>query len=137
MNTNYPMKHKLRKLRTDRGISQKQIASIFPTDVSNYNRKELGEVKITKQEWEKISNFLEVPIEDIYEADAEKKTSSVKYKNLNLGDGYLGVPYVEIMPSIIENLQDFINVLKRTNEELIKENQKLKDENSDLRAQKC
>lgn len=44
------VKEKLRKLRIDKGISQKEIAACLPTDVSNYNRKELGEVKITKQE---------------------------------------------------------------------------------------
>lgn len=126
------MKHKLRRLRTDKGISQKQIASIFPTDVSNYNRKELGEVKITKQEWEKISNFLNVPVEEIYEEDTEgklflKKRSSIKSDIINM-------QYNEMMPSVIENLQDFISTLKILNEELKKENQILKEENVILKS---
>ncbi|MGH1519383.1 helix-turn-helix transcriptional regulator [Chryseobacterium sp. JK1] len=127
------MKNKLRKLRTDKGISQKQIASILPTDVSNYNRKELGDVKITKQEWEKISVFLEVSVEEIFEADEEKKTPS-KHKSPILNDTFLGIKYLEIIPSIIENLQDFINILKKNNEELKMENQKLKDENTILKS---
>lgn len=126
------MKHKLRRLRTDKGISQKQIASIFPTDVSNYNRKELGEFKITKQEWEKISNFLNVPVEEIYEEDTEgklflKKRSSIKSDIINM-------QYNEMMPSVIENLQDFISTLKILNEELKKENQILKEENVILKS---
>jgi len=127
------MKNKLRKLRIDKGISQKQIASIIPTDVSNYNRKELGEVKITRQEWEKISLFLEVTVEEIYEPDVEKKLPP-KYKNSVQSDILVGVHYVEIMPSIIENLQDFIHILKKNNEELIRENTKLRDENTLLKS---
>lgn len=129
------IKEKLRKVRTDKGFSQKQIASILPTDVSNYNRKELGEVKITKQEWEKISEFLNVPLEEIYEADPEKK-SSVKYKSPVFNDSStaIGVQYVEIMPSIVENLQDLIQILKKDNENLKLEVQKLNNEINSLKS---
>ncbi len=128
------IKEKLRKIRTDKGFSQKQIAAILPTDVSNYNRKELGLVKINKQEWDKIAKFLEVPLDEIYEAEPEKKTS-VKYKNPIFNDSStgIGVQYVEIMPSIVENLQDLIQILKIDNENLRLENQKLKEENSLLK----
>ncbi len=120
------VKEKLRKLRIDKGISQKEIATCLPTDVSNYNRKELGEVKITKQEWEKISAFLAVPIEEIYEADSEKKTS-LKYKNPIFNDNSISVQYVEIMPSLVENLQQFITMLQEENAQLRKELSGLKN----------
>ncbi len=49
------IKEKLRKIRIDKGMSQKQLAAALPTDVSNYCRKESGDVRITKQEWEKFA----------------------------------------------------------------------------------
>ena len=73
-------------------------------------------------------------MDEIYEAEPEKKTS-VKYKNPIFNDSStgIGVQYVEIMPSIVENLQDLIQILKIDNENLRLENQKLKEENSLLK----
>ena len=110
------IKEKLRKIRTDKGISQKQIATALPTDVSNYNRKELGEVKITKAEWEKLSHFLEVPFDEIFEEEETK--AHIQYKKAIFNDQSVGVQYVEIMPSIVENLQDLIAILKHENQAL-------------------
>lgn len=120
------VKEKLRKIRIDKGISQKQIAAILPTDVSNYNRKEQGDVKMTKQEWEKIADFLKVPLEEIYEAESEKKPT-VKYENPTFNDSSIGVQYVEILPSVIQNLQDYIFSLKEENA-LLKEKLNSKEE---------
>lgn len=122
------VKDKLRKMRTEKGISQKEIANCLPTDVSNYNRKELGEVKITSQEWEKLAMFLQVPKEDIYEENAPKN-HSIRYKKPIFNDNStsIGVQYVEIMPSIVENLQELIAILKRDNEQLKEENHRLKE----------
>ena len=38
-------------------------------DVSNYNRREKGQAKISAEEWQKLSKILEVPLEDIFEAE--------------------------------------------------------------------
>ncbi|MDN3691437.1 helix-turn-helix transcriptional regulator [Chryseobacterium tructae] len=62
-------KVKLHTIRKQKGYSQQQVADIIPTEVSNYSRKENGYIKITKSEWEKIALFLNVPLEEIYEAD--------------------------------------------------------------------
>lgn len=62
-------KVKLLNIRKQKGYSQQQIADIIPTEVSNYSRKESGYIKITKSEWEKIALFLDVSMEEIYEAD--------------------------------------------------------------------
>jgi transcriptional regulator with XRE-family HTH domain len=53
-------KERLRLLRKKKGYTQQQIADIIATDVSNYSRKESGDVKIVRAEWEKIANFLYV-----------------------------------------------------------------------------
>jgi transcriptional regulator with XRE-family HTH domain len=60
-------KSKLIEARNNKGLSQKQIAERLCMDVSNYNRREKGLSKIAPSEWEKIANFLEVSVEDIYE----------------------------------------------------------------------
>ncbi|WP_336965442.1 helix-turn-helix transcriptional regulator [Chryseobacterium contaminans] len=62
-------KAKLRTIRKQKGYSQQQVADVIPTEVSNYSRKENGYIKITKNEWEKIARFFNVPVEEIYEAD--------------------------------------------------------------------
>lgn len=56
------VKEKLRKIRIEKGMSQKQLAAALPTDVSNYCRKESGDVQITQQEWEKFAQVLEVSL---------------------------------------------------------------------------
>lgn len=62
-------KAKLRTIRKQKGYSQQQVADVIPTEVSNYSRKENGYIKITKNEWEKIARFFNVPVEEIYEED--------------------------------------------------------------------
>lgn len=45
-------KQKLISARKKRGFSQEHIAKQLHMDVSNYNRREKGLVKITNTEWE-------------------------------------------------------------------------------------
>ncbi len=122
------VKEKLRTIRENKGITQKQIAASLPTDTSNYNRKELGEVKITKREWDVLAKFLEVSVEEIYE-EHQRKTSAVKFQKPTFNDNStnIGIQYVEIMPSLVENLQDLIAILKQENQNLTEENQLLKE----------
>lgn len=65
-------KEKLRSARKRKGYTQQQVADIIATDVSNYSRKESGDVKIFKDEWEKIAGFLEVSVDEIYEMEDGK-----------------------------------------------------------------
>lgn len=60
-------KNKLQETRIKKGLSQEQIADVLGMTQSNYSRKENGSSKISKQEWEKLSKTLEVPVEDIFE----------------------------------------------------------------------
>lgn len=60
-------KTKLAKARKRKGLTQQQMADKLFVDVSNYNRREKGEIRISGQEWEKLAQILDVPIEDIYE----------------------------------------------------------------------
>lgn len=62
-------KIKLNQLRQSKGISQEQMADKLAITASTYSRKESGQVRIRPEEWDKISKFLEVPVEEIYESD--------------------------------------------------------------------
>jgi transcriptional regulator with XRE-family HTH domain len=62
-------KTKLKETRENKGLSQKQIAEKLFMDVSNYNRREKGQAKISSNEWEKLASILEVPIEEIFESE--------------------------------------------------------------------
>ncbi|WP_343642329.1 helix-turn-helix transcriptional regulator [Chryseobacterium sp.] len=51
-------KNKLITTRKNKGYTQQHIANIIATDVSNYSRKESGDVRIYPEEWNKIAQFL-------------------------------------------------------------------------------
>lgn len=94
-------KVKLRLIRKQKGYSQQQVADVIPTEGSNYSRKENGYIKITKNEWEKIARFFNVPVEEIYEDDFFSK---------------------EELTQLItdEEVHNYINRLEKENKELKK-----------------
>ena len=51
------------------------MSKILSTDVSNYCRKESGDVKIFEDEWEKRAKALDVFVEDV----KEEKWAQVQY----------------------------------------------------------
>ncbi|MDH6254039.1 transcriptional regulator with XRE-family HTH domain [Chryseobacterium sp. H1D6B] len=118
-------KEKLRVVRKKKGYTQQQIADILATDVSNYSRKEGGDVKIIREEWDKIAKFLDVPLEEIYEE--EEATMVINNSNATFNDSPgSGAGYNtfnnEFGISLIKNLQEYINLLK---EEVSRLNEKL------------
>ena len=111
------VKEKLRKIRIEKGMSQKQLAAALPTDVSNYCRKESGDVRITKQEWEKFAQVLEVSFDEIFEEDTP--AISINYENSTIAENSGNFStYHNIPESIIKNLEDFIKHLKEENQQL-------------------
>lgn len=63
------IKQKLIEARKRKNLSQESIANALHIDVSNYNRREKGEIKITTEQWQKLSKVLETPLEELYEAE--------------------------------------------------------------------
>lgn len=105
-------KEKLRLIRKEKGATQQQIANVIATDVSNYCRKERGEVKIIKEEWQKIARFLNVTLEDIFEEEININipvNNKPHDQKIDKENTYL---------SIINNLQDYIAILKEEIERL-------------------
>ncbi|MDF2551639.1 MAG: transcriptional regulator [Chryseobacterium sp.] len=122
------IQEKLKNLRKQKGLSQEKMAKILSTDTSNYSRKERGETRIHDEEWQKIANALDVPVEDIKE---ENSSGIVHNDNSTFNDnsGNYYNQNFNIPNSIVENLQDYISLLK-------KEIENLKEENAALKAQK-
>ncbi|BAP33315.1 regulatory protein [Chryseobacterium sp. StRB126] len=119
-------KEKLRVIRKQKGYTQQQVADYIATDVSNYSRKESGDVRIVKDEWDKLARFLEVPVEDIYEE--EEAAIVVNYDHPVFNDKSISAGaitnqnnYDNIPGAVIENLQGYITLLKEENERLKEE----------------
>ncbi|MGI9583251.1 helix-turn-helix domain-containing protein [Chryseobacterium sp. RRHN12] len=120
---------KLRTLRKQKGYTQQQIADLLATDVSNYSRKENGDVKIFDDEWEKLAKALDVPVEDI----REEKAATV-IQNLTFNDSSSNTSnqsgnynqYCNIPEYLLDNQQEYINFLKEQIKALKEENEKLK-----------
>ncbi|MDR6462864.1 helix-turn-helix domain-containing protein [Chryseobacterium sediminis] len=123
-------KEKLRNVRKRKGITQQQIADIIATDVSNYSRKESGDVAIRKEEWEKIARYLEVPVEEIYEEEDAKQINNFENNTNSNNIGTLsnneigtvsGNYYCNIPEFLLENQRDYIEHLKKENQRLQEE----------------
>lgn len=117
-------KEKLRVIRKQKGYTQQQIADIIATDVSNYSRKESGDVKIVRDEWDKIARFLDVSVEDIYEDEESKvviNNNHPVYNDQSSSSSGTITQFHNISASIIQNLQDYISLLKEENEKLKEE----------------
>ncbi|MBB6369615.1 helix-turn-helix transcriptional regulator [Chryseobacterium shigense] len=116
---------KLKNQRKQKGFTQQYLADIIATDVSNYSRKENGEVKIYDDEWEKLAEALDINVEDI----KEEKTANV-VQNLTFNDSSTNNQsgnynqYCNIPEYILESQQDYIKLLKEQIEALKEENKK-------------
>lgn len=118
---------KLKSIRKQRGYTQQQIADILATDVSNYSRKENGEVKIYDEEWEKLAKALDVSVEEIKEEKAATVVQNLTFNDssTNNQSGNYN-QYCNIPTYLLENQQEYINLLKEQIEILKAENAKLK-----------
>ncbi|TZF99070.1 helix-turn-helix domain-containing protein (plasmid) [Chryseobacterium panacisoli] len=122
-------KEKLRNVRKRKGITQQQIADIIATDVSNYSRKESGDVAIRKEEWEKIARYLEVSVEEIYEEEDAKQIYNFDNitESSGFGNNINGNLYCNVPEFLLENQRDYIEHLKKENERLQEEIKALKN----------
>ncbi|UEL47328.1 helix-turn-helix transcriptional regulator [Terrisporobacter hibernicus] len=57
---------KLKSLRVEYGLTQKDMANLIKMPVSTYVRKELGNASFTVEEAFKISSAFKISIEDIF-----------------------------------------------------------------------
>ncbi|KFE97287.1 hypothetical protein IX38_20805 [Chryseobacterium luteum] len=93
-------KTKLQETRLKKGLSQEQIADMLGMTQSNYSRKESGSSKISKQEWEKLSKTLDVPVDEIF----ENEESHIFIFQDNSTGNYSGTNNIHSIPKHIEQL---------------------------------
>lgn len=120
---------KLRTLRKQKGYTQQQIADIIATDVSNYSRKENGDVRIYDEEWEKLAKALDVSVDDIKEernAQNNQNTTLNDSASFNDNASINYNQFCNIPNYLLENQQEYIKLLKEQIEILKAENTKLK-----------
>nr|WP_315030037.1 helix-turn-helix transcriptional regulator [uncultured Chryseobacterium sp.] len=119
---------KLRNLRKQKGYTQDYMSKIISTDISNYSRKESGDVKIFDEEWEKLAKALDVSVDDI----KEEKTPNVVQKNDNITFNdtssfhQSGIYNCNVPNYLLESQQEYIKLLKEQITLLKAENEKLK-----------
>ncbi|MFM7430120.1 MAG: helix-turn-helix transcriptional regulator [Flammeovirgaceae bacterium] len=109
-------KRLLIETRIKKGLTQQQLADSLCMDVSNYNRKEKGSVKIRHDEWEKLAKALSVEVEEIYESDDShyvvfREHSVGNYQGTN---NIYSIPeyFLEMQRKYIEKLEEEIKHLK-------------------------
>jgi len=115
-------KTKLINARKNKNFSQEYMAKAMCMDVSNYSRREKGQIKIAPAEWEKLSNVLEVSLEEIYESDEHMMFVYNDQSSGNSGNHFYSVPqylldtqkkYIERLEAenchLIEKLKKYIS----------------------------
>ena len=102
-------KTKLIQARTKRDFTQQQLAEALCVDVSNYNRREKGQIKISNSEWEELSKILKTPVEGIYESE---ESDFFVFRDNSTGN-YLGNNHIYSIPEyFLENQQKYIAKLE-------------------------
>jgi hypothetical protein len=93
------------------------MANALYMDVSTYNRKEKGQVKIRKEEWVKIADALDVSLEEIYEGE---EAHFFVFRDQSTGK-YLGTNHIYSIP------QSLLDVQQKYIEQLEKEIERMKE----------
>ncbi|GAA4162756.1 hypothetical protein GCM10022217_30760 [Chryseobacterium ginsenosidimutans] len=111
------IKEKLIRARKEKNFSQQDIAEHLKISQTHYLRKEKGEVEIRDDEWERIAKLLNVEIDDIKQTEKE---NSINQNFENNSGNYIGSNnvYCNVPEYLLENQQEYINLLKKEIQEL-------------------
>ena len=111
------IKNKLIQARKGK-YTQVDMAKILHMTQSQYQRREKGKIKISDMEWERIAQALDTSIEYIKEGESNLQIN--KYHN-----NY----FYNIPGFVLENQQEYINLLKKEVQDLKEEITALKSQN--------
>ncbi|MXS71668.1 MULTISPECIES: helix-turn-helix transcriptional regulator [Chryseobacterium] len=114
------VKEKLIKARKDKKFSQQDMAKHLNISQSHYLRKEKGEIGIRDDEWERMAKLLDMEIEDIKESEKDNGISQSFENVTDIKNSYIGSNniYCNVPEFLLENQQEYINILKKENEDL-------------------
>lgn len=121
------IKNKLIKLRKAK-YTQENMAKILHMTQSQYQRREKGEIKISDEEWERIAKALDTNVEDIKEEDSTIHQIN-NYDNQSANYSASNNYFHNIPDYILENQQEYINLLKKEIQDLKEEITALKSQN--------
>jgi hypothetical protein len=88
----------------------------------SYRRRENGKTKISNQEWKKLASILSVPFEAIFEPENISIDNSKNITPEICTNHYYNIP-----KEMVDNQQEYINILKIEIDSLKKENLQLKE----------
>lgn len=111
------LKEKLKQTRINKKFSQQDMAKHLNISQPHYLRKEKGEMEIRDEEWERMAKLLDVEVDDIKETDKE---NSINQNFENNTGNYIGSNniYCNVPEFLLESQQEYINILKKENEDL-------------------
>ena len=119
-------KDKLKKTRTEKGFSQQDVAKYLNINQTGYSRKENGTIPVTDDEWERLAKLLNVEVDDIKEDDSQKSINQ-NFEGIT-DSNYIGSNnvYYNVPEFILNSLNDYIDILKKENQQLKEEIDQLK-----------
>ena len=110
-------KRKLIDARENKNYTQLYIAEKLGINESSYCRRERGLLKISLDEWEKLSQILDVSIEDIIESDEIQ--CFINKDNSTVNVNYQGTNTINSFPEyVVEIQQKYIQKLEEENRQL-------------------
>lgn len=114
------IKEKLKQTRIEKKFSQQDMAKHLKISQPQYLRKEKGESEIRDEEWERMAKLLDVEVDDIKEIDREKLINQSFENVTDITNSYVGSHniYCNIPEYLLANQQEYINILKKENEDL-------------------
>ena len=100
--------------------TQEKMANLLHMSQSQYHRREKGDVKISDEEWERIAKVLNTTVEDIKDDDYSQQVIN-NYDNQS--GNYVGSNnyFYNIPDFVLDNQQDYINLLKERIQKLEEE----------------
>jgi transcriptional regulator with XRE-family HTH domain len=110
------IKDKLIAARKEKNKTQNDIAKLLYMSQSQYQRREYGEIRISDDEWMRLAEILEKEVGDIKEEDST--TTIYNYDNYSGNYSASNNYFYNIPDFIMKNQQDYIEMLKRENEDL-------------------
>ena len=118
-------KLRLIEARKKLGYTQENMSSELDMDVSSYNRRENGQIRISNKEWQKMSNILKVSLEEIYEPD-EGMIMIFNDNSPGCGNGNGNIITNYTLPqSVLDSQKKYIEKLEEENRILKEQNRLL------------
>lgn len=112
------VKQRLISKRNEKNITQEDMAFRLGMNQSQYSRREVGAVKISKKEWDKIAKVLETSLEEIYEPEDGVYIINNENANGNFGNNNT---YNAFSDFAVETMRKYIEHLEEENLRLKKE----------------